>query len=162
LNGIESTAHNHADALGPCEFLVHEEKMSEKILKVYVYTPEAGAKLLGSAALNRIYVYDGNVLGVAEKIIESPNTLGKALKKSVPVGFSYLHAVASLAAAKIEEAVFSGTKNLNIRIKMAKRPSDVNIQISDVARRYITSNKKRIKIDGPIFVGVRAEIADEV
>jgi len=162
LNGIESTAHNHADALGPCEFLVHEEKMSEKILKVYVYTPEAGAKLLGSAALNRIYVYDGNVLGVAEKIIESPNTLGKALKKSVPVGFSYLHAVASLAAAKIEEAVFSGTKNLNIRIKMAKRPSDVNIQISDVARRYITSNKKRIKIDGPIFVGVRAEVADEV
>lgn len=161
-NGIESTALKHADALGPCEFLAYEEKTSEKILKVYIYTPDVGAKLLGSAALNSIYVYDGNVLGVTEKNMGHTSTLSKALEKGVPVGFSYLHAVASLAAAKIEEAAFSGTKNLNIRIKTAKRPSDVNIKISDAARRYITSNKKKIKIDGPLFVGVRAETADNV
>jgi len=33
----------------------------------------------------------------------------------------------------------------------------VNISIGDVARRYITSNKKEISIKGPIFMAVEIE-----
>jgi len=162
LKEIEYTASNHADALGPCEFLACQEQTSQKIVKVYVYTPDVGSKLLGSAALNTVYVSDGNILGVTEKKAEHTTPISKTQQKGVPVGFNYLHCVASLIATKIEEAIFSDIKNFNIRIKMAKRPSDVNIKIGDAARRYITSNKKRIKINGPIFIGVRAEIADVV
>ena len=156
---IKSTALKHAEALAPCEFLAYEGKILDKKVKVYVYETETGTKLLGPASLNRIYVYDGNILGVPEKGMEHIAIIRKAREKGLSVGFNYLDAVLSLAAAKIEETVKLGRKNVNIRITMAKRPSDANIKISDVARRYITSKKKKIKIDGPIFIGIRAEIA---
>ena len=161
LKEIKSTALKHAEALAPCEFLAYEGKILDKKLKVYVYETEIGTKLLGPASPNSIYVYDGNILGVPEKGMENVAIMREAREKGLSVGFNYLDAIVSLAAAKIEKAVKSGRKDVNIRITMAKHPSDVNIQISDVARRYITSKKKKIKIDGPVFVGVRAEIADE-
>lgn len=133
--------------------------MSKKV-KVYVYETEAGTKLLGPAALNRIYVYDGNILGVPEKGMKHATILREAREKGLSVGFNYLDAVMSLVAAKIEKAVKLEEKNVNVRITMVKHPSDINIKISHPARLYITSKKKRIKIDGPVFIGVRAEFVD--
>jgi len=85
----------------------------------------------------------------------------EAREKGVSGGFTYLDAVASLAASKIEEAAKSGRKDVNVRVRMAKHPSDVNVKVGSVARRYITNKKKKIEIAGPVFIGVRAEIADE-
>lgn len=161
LEGIISVSLKHTDALAPCEFLAYEGKLSGRIVNVYIYENDVGAKLLGPAALNSIYVYKGNILGVPEKGMEHVPIVREAREKGVSVGFNYLDAVASLAAEKIEEALRSGRKEVNVRVRMVKHPSDVNIKISDVARRYITSNKRRIEIEGPVFIGVRAEIADQ-
>lgn len=156
---IKPTALKHAEEPSPCEFLAYEGKISEKRVKVYVYETDVGTKLLGPAAFNSIYVYDGNILGIPEKGMERVPIVKEAREKGIRLGFSYLDAVASLAAAKIEEAVQLGQKSVNVRVKMAKHPSDVNIKVGDVARRYITSKKKRIEVAGPVFIGVRAEIA---
>ncbi len=86
--------------------------------------------------------------------------LREAREKGLSVGFDYLDAIISLAAAKIEKAVKLGEKKVNVRITMVKHPSDINVKISDPARLYITSNKKKIKIEGPVFIGVRAEIVN--
>jgi len=160
LKEIKSTALKHSNELAPCEFLAYEGKIMDKKVKVYVYETEAGTKLLGPAALNCIYVYDGNVLGVPEKGMKHVTILREAREKGLSVGFNYLDAITSLAAAKIEKAVKFGEKNVNVRITMVKHPSDINIKISDPARLYITSKKKEIKIEGPVFIGVRAEIVD--
>ena len=156
---IRSTALEHADAVAPCEFLAYEGEMLDKTVKVYVYETDKGARLLGPAARNLIYVYDGNVLGVPEKGMEQVAIVSKAREKGMSTRLSYLDAVASLAAAKVEEAVESGMEDVDVRVRIAKRPSDVNIRISDVARRYITGKKRKIDIAGPVFIGVRAEIA---
>ncbi len=157
---IKSTALKHSNASAPCEFLAYEGKTMGKKVKVYVYETEAGAKLLGPAALNHIYVYDGNILGVPGKGMKNVTLLREARESGLPVGFNYLDAIGSLAAAKIEKALKSRKKNVNVRITMAKHPSDINVKISDPARLHITSEKKKIKIEGPIFIGVRAEIVD--
>jgi O-phosphoseryl-tRNA synthetase len=162
LEEIKFTALKHAEALAPCEFLAYEGKILDKKVKVYVYETETETRLLGPASLNGIVVYDGNILGVPEKGMEHVAIMREAQEKGCPVGFNYIDAIASLAAAKIEEAAKLGLKDVNIRITMAKHPSDVNINISDVARRYITRKKRKIKIDGPVFVGVRAEIINEL
>jgi len=159
---IVSTALKHADASAPCGFLAYEGRLRGKNVKVYVYETDVGTKLLGPAARNYIHVYDGNILGVPESYLGDEviaKKTKKAREKGVPTGFSYLDAVASLAAAKIEEATRSGRKSVNIRVKMAKHPSDVNVKVGNVARRFITSKKKKIEIAGPVFIGVRAEIA---
>jgi len=160
LKEIKSTALKHSNALAPCEFLAYEGKIMGKRVRVYVYETEAGTKLLGPAALNSIYVYDGNVVGVPEKGMKHVTILREAREKGLSVGLNYLDAITSLAAAKIEKAVKLGKKKVNVRITMAKHPSDINIKISDPARLYITSKKKKIKIEGPVFIGVRAEIVD--
>ncbi|MFX0080050.1 MAG: O-phosphoserine--tRNA ligase, partial [Candidatus Hermodarchaeota archaeon] len=158
LEKIKSTALKHSNALAPCEFLAYKGKIIGKKVKIYVYETEAGTKLLGPAALNCIYVYEGNVVGVPEKAMKHVSVPREAREKGLSVGFNYLDAIISLAVARIEKAVKLEERNVNIRVTMVKHPRDVNVRIGDPARRYITGKKKKIKIEGPVFVGVRAEI----
>ncbi len=156
---IVSTALKYADSIAPCEFLAYEGEISGKKVKVYVYETDKGKKLLGPAALNQIYVYNGNILGIPEKGLEQ-DYVRETREKGVSTGISYLEAVASLAASMIEEAVREGKKEINLRIRIAKHPSDINVMIEDIARQFITSKRKKIEVAGPVFIGIRAEIAD--
>jgi len=157
---IISKAIQHADALGPCEFLAYEGKILNKKVRAYVYETDTGAKLLGPAARNRIYIYDGNILGIPLTGMENLKLVREARAKGTPTGISYIEGVASLAAAKIEETADTAENSVSIRVKVAKSPADVNIRIAEVVRRYITGKRKKIEVTGPVFFGVRAEILD--
>jgi O-phosphoseryl-tRNA synthetase len=155
---IKSTALKNANELSPCEFLAYEGKILKKTVKVYIYETDSGVELLGPAALNHIYVYNGNILGIPEKGMDHQPFVRETRERGVSVGFSYLDATSSLAAAKIEEGIKLGLKEVKIRVKIAKQPSDINIKINNVARRYITGKRTKIDTAGPIFIGIRAEI----
>ena len=43
---------------------------------------------------------------------------------------------------------------------MARRLSDINLELSEIARRFITNRKKRINVTGPVFLGVRGEMIE--
>jgi O-phosphoseryl-tRNA synthetase len=158
-NALRLTALKYSDEASPCEFLAYEGKILDKVIRAYVYETDKDAKLLGPAAQNRIYVHNGNILGVPLKGMEHITDVNEIREKGVFVGFDYLNAITALASAKIEEAIALGRKKIDVRVKMVKNPNDINVKISEVARRYITSNKKRIRVSGPVFVGIRAEIA---
>lgn len=160
-DSIISKAIQYADAPGPCEFLVYDGKVLNRKVKVYIYEPEAGAKLLGAAARNHIYVYDGNIIGIPSKGMEDLELVEQARANGIATGITYLDGMASLAAARVEKAAKMGKNALDIRVKISKSLSDVNVKISEVARRYITSKRKKIKISGPIFLGIRAEILNK-
>jgi len=157
---IMSKAIEHADALGPREFLVYDGKILGSKVRVYIYEAEAGAKLLGPAARNQIYVYEGNIVGIPPEGMEDLEHVKNARAKGIATEISYLNGVASLAAATVEEAVKIGRKSVNTSVKIAKSPNDVNIKISEVARRYVTSRRKKIGVTGPVFLDVRAETLD--
>jgi len=157
---IISKAIQYADTSSPCEFLVYEGKILDKKARVYIYETETGSKLLGRAARNHIYVYDGNILGIPPEGMENLELVKQARAKGIATGISYLNGVASLASARVEEAVKTGGKRVNVRVKIAKSPSDVNIRVSEVVRRYITGKRKKIEVTGPVFMGVRAEILE--
>jgi O-phosphoseryl-tRNA synthetase len=93
-----------------------------------------------------------------------PATFTEAVVQDVrangaPTGISYLSAVANLAAARIEEAARVG-EGVTVQTKMAKTPSDVNVKIPEWAMRYITDNKRKVDVRGPVFLTVRAEIIE--
>jgi O-phosphoseryl-tRNA synthetase len=113
---------------------------------------ESNAKLLGPACANEIFVHEGSVLGVpdAEK-------WKQVRTEGVTTGITYLSAVSALAAARIEEAARCG-KELTVQVKMAKLPSDINLKIEEYAMRFITDNKKKIDVRGPVFLAVRSVI----
>jgi O-phosphoseryl-tRNA synthetase len=141
-------------AQGPCIFDVWEGILGGTSLKVVVEETEANAKLCGPACANEIFVHEGSILGVpdAEK-------WKQVRTEGIPTGISYLSAVSALAAARIEEAAWCG-KATTVQIKMAKLPSDINLKIEEYAMRFITDNKKKVDVRGPVFLSVRSIIRE--
>jgi O-phosphoseryl-tRNA synthetase len=113
---------------------------------------------VGPAGFNEVKVYQGNVVGVPPKGWESDEFLKGVREKGIPTGIDFMHAFAARAAREIEEAVRGGKRTIKIQVKSVKLPSDINLRIDEVAQRYITANKKRIDVRGPVFTTVVAEI----
>lgn len=157
-SSIVRVATAHANDSSPCEILVYKGKVLGKKVEVYVYEEEEGVKLLGPAALNQVYVYNGNVVGIPGEGLKE-GFVEEVRKRGVKVPVTFLSSIASLAAYEIERVARRGGEGVDVRVKLAKTPSDVNVRIDDVARRYITGKGKYIALKGPVFVGIKARIS---
>ncbi|WP_321505297.1 O-phosphoserine--tRNA ligase [uncultured Methanoregula sp.] len=151
---IAKTAAANATAPGPCSFTAWEGLLGRVKISVAVEESESNAKLCGPACANEIFVHDGSVLGVpdAEK-------WKQVRTEGIPTGISYLSAVSALAAARVEEAAHCG-KSTTVQVKMAKLPSDINLKIEEYAMRFITDNKKKVDVRGPVFLSVSSTIKE--
>lgn len=159
VNRIVRTIEVNKDADSPCEFVAYEGLLMGRRVKVKVYEHDPNVKLVGPAAFNSIYVYDGNILGLPQAGLEKDELARRAKERGVSVNIRYVDGVAALAASEIEKAVAKGLKEVNVRVRMARLPSDVNIAINEVARRYAQAKRRRIDLRGPVFIGIRAEIS---
>ena len=158
LESIVRTAVRHADAPSPCAFVAFEGNVFGVQTSVTVYEEDAGAKLLGPAALNSIYVYQANVLGIPDAGLEQARHVVEARDRGIPTGIRYLDAIAALAATRIERMATSRAPiPIDLRVRVAKQPSDVNVRVEAAAVNYITGRQKRIAVKGPVFLGIRAE-----
>jgi len=159
VEAIVQTAIKNANQPSPCQFLAYKGNFLDHNVEVYVYESDVETRLLGPAALNSIYVYDGNILGIPKKGLENTQIVRRAREKGVSTGIRYLDAIAALAVAAIEKKINGGEiGEVNVRVKIAKLPSDVNIRVEDAAVSCITSKNKRIIVKGPVFVGINAKI----
>lgn len=151
-------ALKYAEERGPCEFLAYEGEIYGRKVYAYVFEQDENVKLLGPAALNKIYAYDGNILGIPEKGMEDIPLIRDAKMKGANTGIRYLDALALLFASMVEKNIKEGKDEIILRTKTAKLPSDVNIKIKPSAEQYITSKNKKITVKGPIFIGFKAKI----
>jgi O-phosphoseryl-tRNA synthetase len=149
---IAKIAAANGTAQGPCLFEAWEGSLGGASVKVVVEEPESNAKLCGPACANEIFVHEGSVLGVPDT-----EKWKQVRTEGVPTGISYLSAVSALAAARLEEASRCG-KATTVQVKMAKLPSDINLKIDEYAMRFITDNKKKVDVRGPVFLSVRSII----
>lgn len=156
---IARVAEEHANEPSPCEFKAYEGELAGRRVTVRVIEPESGTKLIGPAGFNEVYVCEGNIVGLPPKGWERDEFLNKVRTKGAPIGIRYIDAFASLAAREIEEAAQRGKRGVKVRARNVKLPSDINLAIDEVAQRYITANKKRIDVRGPVFTTVVAELS---
>jgi O-phosphoseryl-tRNA synthetase len=98
-------------------------------------------------------VFNASIFGIPEKGMDKVDLIKDAREKGIKTGIRYLEAVAKAAAARIER----GGK-MEIRIRMAKLPSDINLKVSEVGIRFISSRQGKVDVRGPVFIGVRSEI----
>ena len=155
---IAGVAERYADEPSPCEFKAYEGELFGMRVKVSVVEPESGTKLIGPAGFNEVYVYEGNIVGVPPSGWERDEFLGKVRDRGISTGIHYMDAFAALAASEIEKAARENRRQVKIRVRNVKLPSDINLEIDEVAKRYVTANKKRIDIRGPVFTAVTAEL----
>ena len=159
VKSIVHAAIKHANQRSPCQFLAYKGKFLDRFVEVHVYEPDSDKKLIGPAALNTIYAFEGSILGVPEEGLLDNEIVKKTRENGVATGIRYLDSIAALAVSSMEERIRSGrTGAVNIRVKIAKLPSDVNVRVPPTGRSYITSRNKRIIVKGPVFVGIKADI----
>ena len=144
MQAIIKTAEIHKNDNSPTEINVWKGKLFDRELEVSIWENEENVKLLGPAAFNEIWINDGIILGFKPDM--------KKEKMGVYTGIRYIDAIAALIARKIEE--IGNHEKLQFRIKMVRRPSDINLQINDLIRYYINSKNKKIDIRGPVFIGI--------
>jgi len=156
---IARVAERHADEPSPCEFPAFEGELLNRQVVVKVIEPESGTKLIGPAGFNEVYVYGGNIVGVPPKGWERDEFLNEVRTKGTSTGVRYIDAFAALAASEIERAARGGKRQVKVRVRNVKLPSDINLAIDETAQRYVTSNKKRIDVRGPVFTTVVAEFS---
>lgn len=149
---IAATAREHATEPGPCAFVAYDGPLLGTLVRVTVEEQESGAKLCGPACGNEVFVHQGSVLGVPD----TPQWVA-VRTEGIPAGISFLEAVSARAAARIEEATRCG-KSAHMQVKMAKLPSDINLRIDEHAMRFITDQKKKVDVRGPVFLSVRSDV----
>ncbi|WP_094227191.1 O-phosphoserine--tRNA ligase [Methanolobus psychrotolerans] len=151
---IAAICEEHGSTPSPCEFPAWEGIINGKTVKVAVIEPEEETKLCGPAVFNEVVAYNSDILGVPD------NKKWKEVLEnhSARTGVRFLDAFAAQTAKDIEDAVAKGEKEVETRVRIVKVPSEINIRLEPIAQRYITSNKKKIDIRGPVFTTVRATI----
>lgn len=155
---IEKVARENKDEPSPCEFEVFKGEAAGKEVSVKLIEPEEGTNLIGPAAFNRIYVQDGNIVGVPPKGWEDDEFLQEVRENGVDTGIEYIKAFANLAAREIEIAGEEGKEDIKVRVPMVESLSDLNLRLDRPARRYITDNNKKIDVRGPVFTTVIATL----
>ncbi|WNY26485.1 O-phosphoserine--tRNA ligase [Methanolapillus ohkumae] len=142
---------------GPCESEVWFGKLNGKTVTVKIIEPESDTNLCGPAALNEIVAFNGDVLGVPDD-----KKWQKALENhSARTGITFIGAVAAEAAADAEEAVLAGQTEHETRVRMVKMLSEVNLKLTDLGQKFITGNKKKIDVRGPMFTTIQFKIEQE-
>jgi O-phosphoseryl-tRNA synthetase len=146
---VEEVVKDKSELMSPVEIPAWEGKINGRAVKVTLWERDPDVKLVGPAIFNDVWVKDGNILGL---------DAGKP-HPGVKTDKSYLGGLAARVGNLAEElSTKKGPQADEIRVKMAKRASDVNIDLAETARLFITSEKKKFDIRGPVFFGARIEI----
>jgi len=143
MEKVIEIALENKDRDSPLKITAFEREIDDKTLVVCIWETDPNVKLLGPAALNEIWVTDGCVLGM------KPDSEISGIKTEK----TYLMAIAALVGYRAERLIETQGEREQIRIKIIKNPSDVNVKIDPVVRRFINSNNKKIDFRGPVFFG---------
>ncbi len=146
------------DKLGPSTLVAFKGKGENFIIEASLYNWDEGKPLLSFAAMNKIFVYNGNIYGLPEDAQGLEGELSEAFKKGIFTDYTFLDLIIKGAVAEIEGAINRKEEEIDLKYKMIKRPSQINLKIPENIQSFITGKYKRIKIGGPIFAGIKAKI----
>jgi O-phosphoseryl-tRNA synthetase len=150
-DAIIEIAYKNKDELSPVEIKVWEGVIKEKNIIVYIWERDKNVKLLGPAALNKIWVKDGEIYGLPSD---------KTLERGIDTKMTYLEGIALEMAYNIEVMLDQNINEYEHRVKVCYRASEVNLEVDDVIMEYIHSKQKKIDIRGPVFLGLTFKVIE--
>lgn len=151
------------DRIGPLEILVHEGSFLNKKIKVLVYNWDEGKSLISYAYNNKILVYDGNIYSLPPKDnvpegMKMKKKLEEVYEKGKDSGLCFMNLIVKKFVYDLEQALNKGEERIDLKFKMIKRPSEVNLHIPNHVYNYITSKSNKILVGGPLFFGLCAQV----
>ncbi|MEW6200798.1 MAG: O-phosphoserine--tRNA ligase, partial [bacterium] len=146
------------DKIGPTEVELFSGEIAGKNVTITLFNWDDGKPLMSMAALNELYVHDGNLYGLPAPESEMGKKFKEIYEKGINTRLRFIDMIIIGFAAEVEE--LSGkdaAEPHEERWKIAKRPNQVNLHIPDAIYDYITGHRKNIKVGGPLFFGLRAD-----
>jgi len=150
-NAIINAAIKNKDLDAPIEIKVWEGIIKGHNIQVSIWERDENVKLLGPAALNEIWIKDGNIFGVPRD---------KVPENAISADKSYLEGIASEMAYNVEILLDQDINSYDHRVKMCYRASEVNLELDDIVLEFIHSKQKKIDIRGPVFLGLSFNMID--
>ncbi len=154
INKIYDTAYKNKDKIGPVEIKVFENKLEGKNVDVILYNWDEGKPLLSKATFNNIYIYKGNIYGLPDSYEQLPEKLKEVFSKGIKTDINFMKGVLYSLVNEIK----TNMKSFDIKYKMIKRPSEINIRIPDTLNRFIKNSNNKIEVKGPLFFGFKVNI----
>ncbi|MDI6785214.1 MAG: O-phosphoserine--tRNA ligase [bacterium] len=151
------------DKIGPIEVLIYKGDFLNKKIKLWIYNWDQGKKLISHAYLNSIFVHEGSMYSLPSKDSLPKETKMKkrfdeVYEKGKDSGLCFISLIVKKFTHDLELALNNEKKNIDLKFKMIKRPSEVNLYVPTYVNNYITSKNKKILIGGPLFFGLKVDI----
>lgn len=148
----------NSDAPGPAQVELYSGPLGGKPGRITIFNWDQGKPMLSHAALNEVFVHQGNVYGLPRDASALGDKFRPIYDEGVNTGLRFIDLIAAGFAARAEAHALAGKAGpLEERWKIAKHPAQVNLGIPDAAYDFIQRLHKTIKVGGPLFFGVRAE-----
>ncbi|TFG08561.1 MAG: O-phosphoserine--tRNA ligase [Promethearchaeota archaeon] len=145
---IKETIKNK-EKKAPIKIKVWEGRIKDKLIEVFVWERDEDVNLLGPACLNKVWVKDGEILGLPPD---------QTLENGVDTGKTYLEGIALEMAYQIEVMLEQNKEFHEHRVKMCYRASEINIEVDDKILEFIHSKQKKVDIRGPVFIGLSFKV----
>jgi len=146
------------DLPGPRDVVLFEGNTAGRDLRIVLFNWDEGKPLLSMAAVNEVYVHDGNLYGLPPDRAALGDKFSDIYDGGVNSGLRFIDMIISGFASRVEKAALEGNKEqVEERWKIAKRPFQVNLDIPDEVYDYIQRLHRSIRVGGPLFFGLRSE-----
>jgi O-phosphoseryl-tRNA synthetase len=148
VEAIVETARTHKDEPSPCAISVVE---NEK-WKIALIEKEKNTRLIGPAAFNELYAYQGSIFGIP--LSSQKKSIQHIVQEGVPSHISYLEAFTHHVVSRIEKG-----ERGEFRAGMINRLSDINVDLPTHIREFIRSQGK-IDVRAPMFTTISVTSKD--
>lgn len=157
LPDMAAKAARSKDMIGPLEVPLYSGPAAGREAEIALFNWDKGKPLLGLAAMNEIFVHDGNVYGLPQDPAALSDRYEKIYESGTRAEFRFIDLIVAGFAARVESAIASGAPGpIEERWKIAKRPEQLNLSIPEAARDFIQRSGKHIRVGGPLFFGLKA------
>jgi len=158
LPDMVSRAVAAKDSPGPAQAVLFDGEIAGKKAKITAFNWDEGKPMLSMAAMNRVYVHDANIYGLPEDRSAGGDKFAEIYDAGARTELRFIDLIVAGFATAAERAIREGAAGpLEERLKIAKRPFQINLHIPDEAYDYIQRLQHAIKVGGPLFFGLRAE-----
>ena len=148
---IVKTCELYAQHPAPCEFKLLEKEVGDNKVEAWL-TAEEGT-LCGRDYANEIFVFDGNV--VSSPAMGSTPLQKQVVSRGRRTGISFVKAFADYASFLVES---DPAKPQRIELSSASDPSDANIVVPELVRRFIESKGKALDVSGDVSIAVESRV----
>jgi O-phosphoseryl-tRNA synthetase len=154
--GMAAVAVEQRDTVGPAERVLYSGPVGARNADIVLFNWDQGKPLLSLAALNEIYVHDGNIYGLPRDSAALGDKYLPIYEQGINTGLRFIDLILAGFAAEAEKmARRNPPEPVEERWKIAKRPIQVNLEVPEAAYDYIQRLHKNIKVSGPLFFGLK-------